>query len=270
MLMCNDDQLLGVLDIQSKLPLIDWINNKRYRVSDTPLSYRQINELGNDDLINDDRENARGWRRFSLKELLYFTTTVELKKLGVENDQLRPLWKLFFENHSKDGKNPRNCMDDAVCMVLGHIQVALLFNTRGEIGFYTQPFFDLMWQDEVSYVHVNFNRLVGELLKKLGHKFDVSYQSTSDRLYEEMQKNLELTDKERELVRLMRDGGCDRIEITMRDGKMNIIRGTKIKREEFSSSDLARLLEAKAYATVTIHMENGRVVVHEIEEKKKA
>lgn len=161
-------------------------------------------------------------------------------------------------------------MDDAVCMVLGHIQVALLFNTRGEVGFYTQPFFDLMWKDEVSYVHINFNRLVGELLKKLGHEFDLSYKSTSDRLYEEMQKNLELTDKERDLVRLMREGGCDRIEIVMKDGKMNIIRGTKIKRDEFSSSDLARLLDEKAYATVKLHLENGRVVVHEIEEKKKA
>ena len=267
MLVCSDGQLLKIRDVQETLPVLEMLDKKKYRVGDAPLSYRQINELGNDELIRDERENERGWRKFSLKELLYFMVTVELKKLGVENARLRSLGKLFFEKNGKKGS--RNSADDAICLAFGNVQVALMFDTRGGVGFYAQPFWESMGEHELSYVHVNLNRVISELLKRLGHDFDLSYKTMLDRFAEEAEKNNELTDKERELVNIVREGGCERIEFTMKDGKANVIRLTKVKRSEFSPGDLARMLDEKRYAKVTIQMEDGRVVVHEIEEKRK-
>ncbi len=269
MFLTSDEQILTVLKMQDTLPIVKFINKKQYRVGDTPLSYRQVNELDKEKLLKDERENEAGWRKFSFKELLFFTVASELKELGVENSMLRPLSKLFFRITRKDG-SPHNTLDDVVCSVLAHIQVVLTFNTKGQVIIYAAPYFELIGEREDAFVYVNMNKIIEKLFKKLGKDYDFTYKSTSDSLLDRLHGSLNLTEREQELVQQVRSGEYDRVEVVMKDGKMNVIRGTKVKRNPFTPTDFAKMLADKRYAKITIQMEDGNVVVHEVEEKKKA
>src|SRR5688500_6466345 len=90
-------------DANKQYHLTEIINKKRYKVSDTTLTYRQANALGVDHLMPDDRKNKDGWHKFSAKELIYLLIVADLKKFGIKHSQLQELWDSFFK--SKGSQN---------------------------------------------------------------------------------------------------------------------------------------------------------------------
>ena len=71
-----------------KKKLLEYINEKRFKVSDIPLSYRQVNVLSSAKLLGTDPGNKGHWRKFSFKELVYISLLVELKKFGFDHKQV--------------------------------------------------------------------------------------------------------------------------------------------------------------------------------------
>ena len=76
------------------------INEKKYKVADTGLTYRQASYI-NKNILEDDRENKQGWRKFSLKEVIYLSLVQELRLFGLNDNQLINLKKSFFSNKYK-------------------------------------------------------------------------------------------------------------------------------------------------------------------------
>ncbi len=92
---------LNFIEAGDKFNFDDFINKKKFTVKDTPLSYRQVNTLDEDKLLTKDRENNSGWRKFSLKELIYFSVVYDLKKFGLSHEVLKDLSNSFFNSISE-------------------------------------------------------------------------------------------------------------------------------------------------------------------------
>ena len=92
MLLISEELQFKYLGLNDRLKLVETLNNKVFRVADSPLSYRQTNALAMDRLMPDNREKKEGWRKFSLKELIYISIVYELKKYGLKHVQLKYLY----------------------------------------------------------------------------------------------------------------------------------------------------------------------------------
>ena len=88
----SDASTMRFMDVQQRYGIVDILNQKRFTVSDTDITYRQINYLDKDGLLGiDARKNGKGWRNFSIKEVIYLFLIIELKKYGFTQDKLRPI-----------------------------------------------------------------------------------------------------------------------------------------------------------------------------------
>src|SRR5687767_13117209 len=90
---------------QNKDAWITWSinrdNKKKFRVSDCPITYRQINVLDKDGLIPNSQEDDRSWRKFNLKEIVYLDVIKELKDYGLENKQLKEVRNCFYDKKTE-------------------------------------------------------------------------------------------------------------------------------------------------------------------------
>ncbi len=273
MFLCTDRQLQKVREVQRDIKIIPALNSKHFRAADTILSYRQLNELGKDHLLNDDRDNERGWRKYSFKELLYFKTAAELKLFGLDNERLKPIHELFFTK-SESGRpstSQHTAADDAICLTLMNVQVMCLLVWNGFAYFAASPQHEAFQvEDTRAAITVNITKLLNELLKEIGVKQKVKNFSLVDLVFSNALSTLkvDLSKKERELIQLIRQGECEKIEVVQQNGKVKVIRALTKKRGKFDPTDLLKVMEAKSYQTVTAHMQNGKVVTYTVEETK--
>lgn len=74
-----------------------FLTEQNFRVSDTELSYRQINNLHTNRMLPENRKSNSEWRRFSIRDLVYLKLVNECRLFGMENKQLRGLKTVFYK-----------------------------------------------------------------------------------------------------------------------------------------------------------------------------
>lgn len=78
--------------------LLSLIRDKRYRIKDTGLTYRQVNSLDDSNLIRNSRKSTKEWRNFSLVDLLFLHYIKQSREFNTVNIQLEYLKKVFYES----------------------------------------------------------------------------------------------------------------------------------------------------------------------------
>jgi len=151
------------------------INEKKYKVADTGLTYRQASYI-NKNILEDDRKNKQGWRKFSLKEVIYLSLVQELRLFGLNDNQLINLKKSFFSNKYIV------VSDLAILLVLQGIKIHLIIDNNFGIGYFNTVNFNYLFEkDEKAYINLNFNEFVNDVWEKLGKK-RVEYKNINDLL----------------------------------------------------------------------------------------
>ena len=149
---------------------------KKFRVKDTPFSRRQINAIVNSNLIFKDKKAVRGWRNFSIREVIYLLLLRKLKDFSFESYQMLDLKDCFFKNLTKSNKgkysNKIN-FEVAFALVFMQIQVFLIIENNFKAYFVDLATLPLLTEHCSSYFCLDFNKLVNEFLEKLGlEKFE--------------------------------------------------------------------------------------------------
>lgn len=75
---------------QAWLSLSDKLNDKKYTVKDSDISYRAINHWSEKGIIQEDRKKT-GWRKFSVLDLIWLKTLQKLRDFGFSIEQLKRL-----------------------------------------------------------------------------------------------------------------------------------------------------------------------------------
>jgi len=165
----NDTSPLRAEVVRGRLYLIrpeklkefrDILNKKKYRVADTDLTYRQINSLDGNNILQDNRKEKRGWRKFSYKELIFISIIKELRAYGFIDERLENLRDLFFK------KSNLHDSDLAIISAYSGTKTTLVIImedggfTYDLVGFEIKPS-----ENRRSYISVNINKVIEELKK---------------------------------------------------------------------------------------------------------
>jgi hypothetical protein len=266
MLFISENVEIDFLGNERKYDLKELINLKKYTVSDTPLSYRQANALGTDNLLSNDRKDKSRWRKFSFKELVYIEILSELKGFGMKRDQLRPLWDSFFKEPPKDIKqiDLRNGRDSEVAIgcVFSGIEITLFVDNKGDT-FFLDPMYYLRFSISKPLIKISFNQIVNELLKKIS----LPTVPVTHSVYTLVFNNASVTtDKEKELLGIIRDQNYISVEVKKRDGEIALAYAENHKNGELTTQNLEQILESKNYINISITQRDGKIVSHTIKE----
>lgn len=271
MLLCTKNQLDTILEAQRDFPVLRIINDRRYRAADTILSYRQLNEMGKSDLLDDDREDKKEWRRYSLKELLFTMVAAELKLFGLENERLKPVHKLFFANYEKaqGASVERTPADDAICSMLLDVRTTFFLSQNGHACFAIPPTTEAYRdQNGQGTFTVSLNNLLNEILEKVGVRRKVQSYSLVDVLVEGMEKEAgNLTDQEKKLLEIIRNDEYTQIKIEKKDRKKWIVRaGTKKETAKLKKMEIVNMITQRGYREIHLVQNDGRIVHVNIED----
>lgn len=224
----------------------DFLNNKKYRASDTGLTYRKINHLSKNILCDDNRKNGE-WRKFSFKELVFIKIIEELRGYGFIDRQLSYIKKAFC---SKDYiKN----IDFVFSEVFSKIQIFVIITSSGEIFFYNEATKYVIAESYDSYLSINFNNFVMDLWVKLGHK-KIESKSVLEGL---------VSDKEEELINIIRNEDYKTIAIK-KDNNCTVVRAGGEK--QLSNEELIKIIRTKSFGNIEIVKRDGKVVNVKVED----
>ncbi len=240
----------GTLKVKQARALL---NKRMFRVADTFLTYRQINFLDADGLLEENRKEKNNWRKFSIKELVYLSLIKELRFYGVANKQLKDLNTIFFS----EGRTQRT--EENLLSALRGKKIVLVLKNKCGFFFYNLPNYVIFHQRVKSHININLNEIVFEILDKIGRK-GIDYK---DELYF-MTKRADATKKEESILNFIRDKGYKSITIKNNKDEEYLVKGEKIKAVD--EKELLKMIKEKKFADINIVKRDGNIVNIKVEE----
>ncbi|OGK17711.1 hypothetical protein A2774_01990 [Candidatus Roizmanbacteria bacterium RIFCSPHIGHO2_01_FULL_39_12c] len=247
--------------------LNELLNDPKYTVSDTSLSYRQTNSLDEDNLLASKRKNKSSWRKFSYKELVYFEIIIELKKFGIKQEQLKTLWEMFFKEPSENKKEivltSKLDGEMALYCIWGGIEMTLVFYSNGRIVI-SDPLNLIRLSQEEPQIRIPINAIVNKLHPQIGLEVIPLHFSLQNVLFDKCSIT---STKEKELLEIIRNKDYSVVKIKKKNGEAAIVYAEKNKNiAEITPNTLLKLLETKDFMDMSIVRRDGKIMNYKIEE----
>ncbi|MEI6478177.1 MAG: hypothetical protein WCO52_04280 [bacterium] len=263
----SDDNLIRFTEADEKHQIVEALSVKRFRVADTDISYRLINYLDQDGLLGDSRE-GKGWRSFSLKELIYLYLILELKRFGFAQVSLQEVCAAVLTNQVS-GKPGKTFFDMAIGLCYVGEEIHIIAKPSGDMLFMVPGYFGLFQQGGLlssegdnSYIHILLNDLTNRALTALRKKpVDVHNSFFSQYLDlvgkpEESESNK----KEQKVLDALRNKDYLSVEVRKKDGELHTMKVEKLEEYLSNQEDITNLIKQKDYADIRLVKRDGKVV----------
>lgn len=229
------------------------LNQKKFRVRDTSLTYRQINHLDETSVLpKDSRNQGKGWRKFSYKQLIFFEVVRELRKYGIKDGQLCLFRNAFFKSRGQHA----HLSNLALGIALVNIQINLVFDGENKPVFYDDTAFHMETGiRRTSYIMININEIINAVAINLGEK-ESEYRSFSSVMINALGENL-LNAKEKRLMKVIRNQDYQNIKIKKASGESYIIKAEKVV--DMSEAEILRLIKEGSHHDIAIKKRDGKI-----------
>jgi len=145
------------------------LNKKQFRLSDKNISSRVITHWHNMKILDDDREDRKGWRKYSLSEVLWIQIIKKLRSFGVDLDKIKKVKDYLDTYNSKDNKSKCPLFD---FYIVGAMQSSMPFKLivfyDGEALLGKQYDIDTATQlglIQEDYIDIDLTSLVSKVMK---------------------------------------------------------------------------------------------------------
>lgn len=262
MLHFSEDAEINLLKSDEKVDLMPFLSEPRYRVGDIPITYRQIYLLSKDGLLDAQQDEGK-WRKFSFVELVFLFTIKELKTIGFSNGQLVPLYEAFFKGGKSDmikRENgvtvPRGYASRAIGYAFLQIPVTMRYTANGEVDFYDPVHLSLLGLNGRTCILINISDIVAQVTSIVGGKGEFGV-SVFDALVKVLLSRTGISDKERQLLEILRDKQYETVTVRKKNDKLNIVNATRSGDGDMTDMELLKVIRGGDFRDITIHRRGG-------------
>jgi hypothetical protein len=243
-------------DAAKEDPKYKILREKKHRVTDSILTYRQINSLESNEMLIDTRKQGKGWRLLSLKDLVFIRLMYECRRYGVRNRQLYELKEDFYLTKDKELKNDMYLAEYAILATFYKTRVTIVITKDGRVRFMDQ--FGMLgingWDKDLnvqSFLQINLNEIVYEVINY------PKREKMAD--YPPLIKPEKVTNstKEVKILGLLRNGEYKNVRVEKRDGSKVLIRAQRATQHDVK--ELARIIAERQYTDFEISARDGKV-----------
>ncbi len=179
--------------VYTNSPLKKYFNEQSHKVEDSRLSSRVLNHWYESGIITDDRPNGKGWKKFSLSELVWIQIVFKLRVFGLNLKKIKKVKDQidFYNSIDKVSKCP---LLDFYMLVAGNtkIPIKLIVFESGQAELVRQIDIDIANEFECiseDFISIDLNKLLDNLLTKKSVK--ANYLSYSDQPKSPILKQIE-------------------------------------------------------------------------------
>ena len=87
---------------------LDFFYEKKYRLTEENLSYRVVSHWEKLGLISSNRPADKGWRKYSIYDLMWLHIVMELRSVGYPLEQIKHAWESLEGTSTHMGDYPRD------------------------------------------------------------------------------------------------------------------------------------------------------------------
>ena len=154
----------------TSLTIKEQLNKQEYNIDDGRLSSRLLNHWYKTDIIDDDRPNGKGWKKFSISELVWVQIIFKLRKFGLDLNRIK-LVKNYIDVYNKLDENSNCLLLDFYISIAIHssIPIKLIVFESGQAEIARQVDIDVANQIGMipeDFIMIDLNKLVNNLFKK--------------------------------------------------------------------------------------------------------
>lgn len=216
------------------------LNEKRYTVKDTDVTYRTINSWSEEGLFHDARENNSGWRKLSFKDVAWLRILRILREYGLPLEKLKASYQTLIPAYSVDFEaGLALCFQNPSTPVFvivfhdGTTEIATLHSLHAT---------DFLVGYDLPYIRINLNTICCDLIG-------------NDSLMPPRTLALELLEEERDALYALRKSGADEIQLRMKEGQIEEIKSVKVHK---GAERIAEIIQDMNFGEITVSVQNGK------------
>lgn len=244
----NDDMLINFAQYydDKNQKLRRKFNDSIHSIREENHTYRIINHWESNGLIDSKRKDERGWRKFSLIEIIWLEIIKRLRQFGVSIKNINKIRKQLQRFQDKcEGSSFPELEFLCASFPIHKEPTYLLVYKDFSIDLALQSQMDVLEESlkSTEFIRISLHSVIKTLFPRKDFEPKIN-------------NKVVLNDQEMILMGHIRSGFFDEISITMKDGRINrLVKSTKnIERK------LNELLSEKNYDTITLKRENGNIV----------
>jgi hypothetical protein len=250
--------------------LAELLEEKKFRVANSGLTYRQVHGLSKDKLLDEKGRGEGAWRKFSWMEIIYLYVVKEVRGFGLRNDQLLGLRRAFLRDTKPSipeiGEESGYGIS-SVALVFAKVQMILTISIDG----------DVIICDGLSYgglhgsfIRIGLNEVVNSLIKKMGVDKTLNYKTMLEVESEIAVAAAGLTKKEKELIDMIRNEDYKTVEVKKNEDDTWIANGEKgFDGKGRTALDVLRAVRQKDFQEIKINTRNGKVAYFTVKDIQK-
>lgn len=224
------------------------LNEKRFTLKKSDVSTRVANHWESEGVVEDPRPDGKGWRRFSVLDLVWLQAVARLRSFGLPIDKLRRMQKRLQDlgDGSTEAGNRISFFEFYVVRAMMRAPVYLLAFEDGGVELATEREYENAFTKMTGladHVRISLNPIVQDFFpdKDLSPQHDPAVR---------------LTDDEVEFFFLLRTGDYDAIKVKRKGGRIEIIEAEETVTEE----RIVDIMNEEDFQDIEIKRQNGKTV----------
>lgn len=243
--------------------ILKFIREKRYRVADTGLTYRQLNSLDSSELIHGKRNSDKDWREFSITDLLYLHLVSKSREFKTRNSQLKKLKSEFYGEfmNYKDVGIVLYSELAVLALLIGNIPLSVQIRSDGEIIFSDTSVLTLISNNKAS-LHIFLPETFEVFIEKITS--DQSFTKKFDlKEFIDDYSPTPVSRKERALLNLIANNSFSQITIEKKvDGSL-LVRGLEsLDGNAITEKEFRELCESVEFGDFETIKRDGKIVAY--------
>ena len=241
--------------LNSDLNIIKEFNDQKFTINEENISSRVLNHWYERGIINDDRENNKSWKKFSVSELVWIRIVLKLRKFGLDLKRIKKVKEQIhlYSNEKSISKCP--LLDFYMLVAISsNIPIKFIVFESGQSEIVRQIDIDIANQLQFiteDYISIDLNKLLDKMFTKKTIRADYfNYSKTN--IEKEIFNSLYLQEVKSFSAKIIKENDF------------------LVKKERITSSkkEMESMMNKLEYAESST-VKKGKIKFHKIKEQKK-
>lgn len=159
-----------------------FLNEQKHKIGEEKLSSRVLNYWYEVGILEDDRPNGKGWKKFSISELVWIQVIIKLRGFGLDLARIKKVKEEIDIYNTEDNVSKCPLLDFHIILAMNTPSpVKLIVFESGEASINHQIEIDMANQFGMiteDYISIDLTRLIEKFFKK--KKFNTDYLGYAD------------------------------------------------------------------------------------------